>query len=475
MNSLSEGPAVTYSNLFLAAAITSPDHPAWQWLAKRTGRIVGLSLGLRLQVPGFRATGGPAQLSDWMQPLQTLSGIPGAQLRVKWVDSIASLDHPCIAQWLREHDELISHLSAEVHISKRSLTFEQFSRAAAACSSIDLKLRHLCHEEVHLTDLAAVAGSLRRLDCEPMADTNNGSFRGTNALSNLSQLSALHFAKGNLGSEDPWGSLAKLKSLQQLSLAVSATGDPSPLSALTGLTKLVLQSHISEADEDQIPFSFSSLQPLSTLQQLEVLHLVGHACTATSLQGLAGLSNLKQLVLESYRSSKLVSLEGISSGVVDLSIANAPGLVSLAGIEGCPNLEKLSLERCSASSLQPLGGLSSLEDVVLCDCNMTSLEGLNSMSLQSLSLTLCRFLSELSGVEHMSALKDLELARCGVTSLQPLSQLGEGLQKLEVSWCEGVQEEVLVLPQVQPTADISVMTSTVREVVLAGGLKASLW
>jgi hypothetical protein len=33
LHSLYEGPAVTYSDLFLAGAISSPVHPVWQWLA----------------------------------------------------------------------------------------------------------------------------------------------------------------------------------------------------------------------------------------------------------------------------------------------------------------------------------------------------------------------------------------------------------------------------------------------------------
>jgi hypothetical protein len=62
----------------------------------------------------------------------------------------------------------------------------------------------------------------------------------------------------------------------------------------------------------------------------------------------------------------------------------------------------------------------------------------------------------------------------GVTSLQPLSQLGEGLQILRVYGCTGVQEEVLELPHVQPTADVDVSCSNLREVVLAGGVRRAV-
>jgi hypothetical protein len=91
LHGLSQGPAVSYSNLSLAAAISSPDHPSWQWLAKRSGRIAGLSLELRLGVPNDGndddGTEDADQLIVWTQPLQTLSSIPGVQLRVEWAGS----------------------------------------------------------------------------------------------------------------------------------------------------------------------------------------------------------------------------------------------------------------------------------------------------------------------------------------------------------------------------------------------------
>jgi hypothetical protein len=80
LHSLYEGPAVTYSNLLLAAVISSPVHPIWPWLARKCGRIAGLSLelrlGLRLEMLGDDAIGDADELHDWMQPLQTLSRIP---------------------------------------------------------------------------------------------------------------------------------------------------------------------------------------------------------------------------------------------------------------------------------------------------------------------------------------------------------------------------------------------------------------
>jgi Leucine-rich repeat (LRR) protein len=156
--------------------------------------------------------------------------------------------------------------------------------------------------------------------------------------------------------------------------------------------------------------------------------------------------------------------------VAELDIQGASHLISLAGLEGCSNIQGLFLDECGVSSLQPLGAVSSLERLYVSQCGITSLEGLYGWSLQSLRLRNCTSLAHLSGVEQLTALKRLEVERCGVTSLQPLSQLGEGLQYLSVEDCSRVQEVVLELPHVQPTADVRISGNGVREVLLAGGV-----
>jgi Leucine-rich repeat (LRR) protein len=291
----------------------------------------------------------------------------------------------------------------------------------------------------------------------------------------MTQLTTLHVDREDFGDDESWALLAKLTSLQELRLVMSGSGDPSPLSALTGLTSLYIDSGRFEETDSREHFIFCSLQPLSTLQQLERLELISHACAATSLQGLGGLSNLKKLVLDFSDYGGPVSLAGISPGVVELSISHAHDLMSLAGIEGYTSMEKLSLFNCGVSSLQHLGGLSSLKDLEVYDCSLISLEGLDdNVSLQTMYFNQCSSLNQLSGIEHLSALKSLELLHCGVTSLQPLSQLGEGLQKLRVYHCEQVQEEVLELPHVQPSANVTATHSNVKEVVLAGGARRTV-
>jgi hypothetical protein len=405
-----------------------------------------------------------------MQPLQTLFKIPGVELKVNWDGSLDDLDYACIAQWLKQHGQLIRQFTAEVRVSSDRLKLRRFSEAAAACRSSDLTIRHEPHHLVDLADLQPVAGSLQRLTCKP--DWDCGILRGTRALTTMSQLTTLQLDLEDLGNEEPWRALVKLTSLQQLSLTVHAIGDPSPLSALTGLTNLDLRS-LSRAADVRTPFSFSSLQPLSTLQRLKMLRVGEHAYAATSLRGLAGLSNLQSLDIDAHDGT-LVSLVGISPGVTELSISTASDPFSLSGIERCTDIEKLSLYSCVLSTLEPLKGLINMTEFKVCHCTLTSLAGLSSMALQSLCLSHCFALANLSGVELLSALKSLKVAYCGVTSLQPLSQLREGLQKLTVHYCTCVQEEVLELPHVQLTADVQVSCSNVKEVVLAGGVRRAV-
>jgi hypothetical protein len=93
-----------------------------------------------------------------------------------------------------------------------------------------------------------------------------------------------------------------------------------------------------------------------------------------------------------------------------------------------------------------------------------------STSLKALGLNRCNSLTQLSGIEQLKALKRLLVVACAVTSLQPLSQLGEGVEYLIVSGCSRVQEVVLELPHIQPTAQVSFFESGVREVLLADGV-----
>ena len=403
-HTLSDSPAVTYRNLRLDKPLHSLGHPFFKWLAKRHGRIAGLTAELRLVTV------------DNLEQLQVMFGIPGLHLTLRYDAEITAPDELFVTRVLIPHGHLIDHLISMVHINGGGLRLKDFCKAAAPCRSLDLTVGGSSEEPVNLGALTPVADSLVRLNMEStyifFRDLESAS-----SLSSLSQLTSLSLEDVEFVAEEPWIFLGGLTNLKQLSLWVVASGDPTPLSRLTGLSSLDLRSFDVYQDGLFIPGTFSSLQSLSTLQQLKELKLHGQACSVTSLHGLAELSRLETLRLDG---SLLRSLEGISRGLTSLTVHGAGQLDSLAGVEHV-------------------------------EC--------------------CRQLRQLSGIEGLTALQQLEIYSCGVTSLQPVGQLVGGLEKLHVSYCCSVIEEVLQLPHVQPTADVRIVCSNVKEVVLAGGVR----
>ena len=491
LHALSESSAVSYRNIHVRQTISRPDHPVWPWLANRQGRVSGLEMDVvverypTLQVPDSSLHGSDDADPEavWMQPLQTLSAIPGLHLTVSCTGTIDSRDEPFMEEWLKPYGYLINALRAEIDVDAKWLSLSEFCRPAAPCRSIELTVLHTSRQTLNLSDLAPVLGSLVQLGIKGVEGRGLEELGSFDTLTSMPQLTRLLLTHLDLTTYtvDPWATLALLSSLGDLTMSVAAYGDApgafsSAMSGLTGLSRLELGSYdCFDEGEAAISFSFSSLQPLSTLQQLETLLLHYDVCGATSLQGLAGLSRLERLEL-SY-ASNLVSLEGISAAVTHLSIGEAKRLHDLSGIGILMGLEHLCVNMCGITSLQPLAGLRCLQSLEVLSCPMTSLEGLEgtlSTSLQSLKLWRCYSLRQLSGLERLFGLQQLDFSGCGVTSLQPLAELTGDLVKVSIGYCESVKEVVLELPHTQPTADVQVWNSNVKEVVLAGGVRRAV-
>ena len=149
------------------------------------------------------------------------------------------------------------------------------------------------------------------------------------------------------------------------------------LSAMTNLTSLHLVPSKAE-DEEAESFSFCSLQPLSTLQQLQVLHLEEGICTGTSLQGLASLSSLEKVNIACKESG---SLQGLSPSITSLCLQGVQPLRRLAGIEAAASLQELILLGGRLASLQGLGALSELQAVSIYSPSI--LDGDSSSSLEA--------------------------------------------------------------------------------------------
>ena len=455
---LSESSAVTYCNIHVDHTISSPDHPFWQWLAKRQGRVAGLTLHVENST---------AAHTHWEIPIRQLAAVPEMQLTVAVPQDLGQGSHPFMTQWLGQHSHIIGHFTATVYLSTHYWSLQRFIAAAAPCQSLSVRL--LYDEDVPLkfSCIADVAHSLVSLHLE------FDELTGITALTCLTRLSALAL-EGYSEIEEPWVSLASLTGLSTLSLRVSTQGDPSPLSALTGLRSMLLaEGRFSDLHEEPL-FAFSSLQPLSTMLQLECHDLGSHCCAATSLEGLSGLSSLRKLSIRG--SNELCSLEGLSASLTSLEVAYVGGLNSLEGMEHAVQLQHLSIDRCSITSLQSLAALRSLASLVVSEDGVhgghfVSLEGVEGLSscLQRLSLASCSNLSSLLGLEKLSVLQALSVTACGITSLQPLADMNVGLTSLCVQECRNVQEDVLVLPGIQCTARGQINRSNVKMVFMRDG------
>ena len=436
---LSEDPSISYRNLHVTQQIQEPDHPIWHWLAKRKGRVCGLKAKLQLCTPAD-SDGAAMRMDECTQPLQILSAMTNVQLTVELLDHDYDPTPP-YTPWLGQYACLIDHLDADVDINW--VTLRALADAFAPCKSLELGMSH-SEKGLDMDDLGAVAGSLVWLAvCNEMSE--DVQVRGLSTLPCLSRLNTLSMHWEDLSGGDVWGHLSSLSSLRDLSLTVSASADPSALSALTGLTSLYLNP-LNEETYGVPPFSFSSLQLLSTLRQLEVLTL-GSCVHSSSLQGLGHLSSLKELRLMSARG--LMTVQGLSTTVTNLSISYARGI---AGIGDFLLLEKLFVRGCDrVTSLKPLACLPKLSELKLHWCPLVSLEGIEGLLSTSL--------------------RSLSLSSCPITSLQPLSALGAGLKRLEISSCSNVLAKVLELPNVLPTADVSIWECSIEEVVLADGVR----
>ena len=461
LHALSESSAVTYRNLHVEKPLWSLDHPFWSWLAKRRSRVAGLTAELHISTVGI-SEAEPEQL-------QVLLGIPGLHLTLHGNGVVSSPDDPFMAKVLRPHGHLIDHITFMVNVDGNGVKLQDFTEAAASCRSVNLTVGGSFEVPINMGSFKPLAGSLVYLSLESNSALP-GKLESLSSLSLLSQLTSLSMNEFDLAGQEPWVYLAGLTNLKQLSLHVAASGNPSPLFALTGLSSLDFGSYVTQGNLLS-PCSFSSLQPLSTMQQLKDLQLWSKACSATSLHGLAELSTLEGVNLEA---PMLRSLEGFSTALTSLTIHDAPQLDSLDGIEHLQSLQKFCLVRSGVSSLHPLAALGSLQSLYI-GGTFTSLAGLEGnvcTCLRSLTLNSCRELRQLSGVEGLTALQELVISYAsGLTSLQPVGQLVGGLREFRVSDCNMVQKKVLELPHIQPTAHVSIARSNVKEVVLAGGVR----
>ena len=80
-HALSESSAVSYRNIHVRHPISSPDHPFWEWLAKRKGRFAGIMLRVEIRHSLTEGAWGGSKV-NWEGPIQQLAVLPDVKLTV---------------------------------------------------------------------------------------------------------------------------------------------------------------------------------------------------------------------------------------------------------------------------------------------------------------------------------------------------------------------------------------------------------
>lgn len=188
--------------------------------------------------------------------------------------------------------------------------------------------------------------------------------------------------------EDQLGMLAavgKLAELERLYVSVSVAGrrDLDPLAGLTNLKSLMLEIH-GWIEPD-------GLAALGKLPRLEHLSLTTWQVSTVDLASLAGLTKLKSLRIQCTPGG-LTSLPGLPR-LETLDLTQAPGGdAGLGRLADCPRLKSLCLAQTgvSAVGLAGLASVESLRELAIDEDTLTA-EGLESLaalkSLKRLHIT----------------------------------------------------------------------------------------
>ena len=182
---------MTYCNLRLDKPLRSLGHPFFRWLAKRHGRIAGLTAELQL-----------VTVHDSEQ-LQLMFSIPGLHLALRYDAELTSPDDLFMTKLLIPHGHLIDHLCSVVRINLGGLKLQDFCQAAAPCRSLDLTVKGSSEDPFNVGAITPVAQSLVRLTLK----TTSLFFcklENVSSLSLLSQLTSLSLHAIDLQAEEPW-------------------------------------------------------------------------------------------------------------------------------------------------------------------------------------------------------------------------------------------------------------------------------
>ncbi|NOT87605.1 MAG: TIR domain-containing protein [Lysobacter sp.] len=227
-----------------------------------------------------------------------------------------------------------------------------------------------------------------------------------------------------------------------------------PLTGLTGLQTLNV-SFCSNLT------SFAALADLTALQNLDV----SNCNQLTSLELLAGLTALQTLDVGGC--TGLISLSAIDglTALQTLDVSGCTGLISLSPIDGLTALQTLNISGCQVKSIAALTRLTVLQTLDISWCTeLTSLKPLAGLrALQTLDMRGCTQLSSFDlpigitgfqktcSIAIFAALQRLTNWRPDYSPLDPIAGL-TALQSLNISGCH-------LLTDISPLAGLTALQS----------------
>ena len=147
----------------------------------------------------------------------------------------------------------------------------------------------------------------------------------------------------------------------------------------------------------------------------------------SDLSALAGLTNLKTLVLEDNLISDLSALAGLTN--LQTLELGGNSITDISALASLTNLETLNLGGNSITDFSALSSLINLKSLRLNNCNITDLSALAGLiNLTGLSLNYCN-ITDLSALPRLTNLTWLHLSSNSVSDLSPLLEntgLGDG-------------------------------------------------
>lgn len=188
--------------------------------------------------------------------------------------------------------------------------------------------------------------------------------------------------------------LSQLTRLKMLHLSGTGITDLSPIRNLTELTDLDV-SHTGISDMTTLKYALkltrlnisrTEILDLSVIQRMQnLLFLDASRCKASDFSSITGLTVLTELDLSGTRIQNLTALKGLSQ-LTSLYLASTP-VADLTGAEGLEHLKSLDIDSSRVTNLAPLAGLGNLEVLT---CNLTGVFDLTSLKkLSSLKKIYC--------------------------------------------------------------------------------------